>query len=74
MTTKPNELLTPTRDILEVRALTIRINLLESAFRSSDPRDEMTRYLLRIELAIAYKQLMSTQEQTRTLIRLTKVS
>ena len=74
MTKKPTILLTPNQEILEARAITILINLLETAFKTCDQTDQLRLHLLQIELSIAYKALMHNHEATKRLIQLTKVS
>lgn len=64
----------PANSILKAKALTIRIQLLESSFRACDLSDESEIYLHLLELASAYKELMAINEPTKQLILLSKVS
>ena len=41
-----------------IRALDLRIRLLEQAFQTTDQRDTTNLYLLQVELGLAYKQRM----------------
>jgi len=61
-------------EILIAQALILRINLLEKEFRTINPDNEMSRYLLQMELSTAYIQLMESEKQTIMFIQLSHIS